>query len=338
MAGRRAKVGEIIMRVFVTGANGFIGTCVTRNLLAHGHQVVGLARSERSAAALRAMGAVPHWGSLRDLDSLRRGVAQADGVIHLAFTFSPMDLPPGRVLGALFGGWPAGIPGRMMGAIAALDRAALETFGAALQGSCRPLVAAFATMGVAGPPGERAGRLATEEDAPNARSPGYGRALNEAALEGWAARGVRASIIRLAPSVHGDSDKGLVPQLIRASRKWGEAIYVDDGANRWCGVHREDAATLFRLALEQGAPGRVYHGVGDDGVTFRQIAEVIGRRLELPVRSKPLAEARRKMGWLGPFIAVDNPASSERTRQELGWQPLGPILINDIDRAAYFAS
>ena len=323
------------MRVFVTGATGFIGRTVTKELVAHGHQVVGLARSEASATALRAAGAVPHRGTLRDLQSLRRGAAATDGVIHLAFTISPLDMPLGRMLGVFAGGAPAGLVARMMAAIGATDRAAVDALGAALQGSGRPLVTTFGTMGVAGAPEERAASPATEADPPHPRSPGYARAANESAVEAWAGRGVRASIVRLAPSVHGDGDKGLVPQLMAASRKRGEAIYVGDGANRWCGVHRQDAAALFRLALEKGVAGRVYHGVGDDGARFSQIAEIIGRQLHLPVRSKTLSQARRQLGWIAPFAAADNPASSDRTQQELGWRPLGPALIEDISGPAY---
>ena len=325
------------MRVFVTGATGFIGKALTRDLIAHGHQVSGLARSTASAAALRAAGAEPHPGSLRDLESVRRGAAAADGVIHLAFSFSPLDMPLGRLVGAVVGGSPAGLMGRMMAAIGATDRAAIDTLGAALEGSGQPLVAAFATMGVAGAPEARAARPATEADAPNPRSPGYARAANESAVAHWAGRGVRASLVRLAPSVHGDGDKGLVPQLIAAARKTGEAVHVGEGANRWCGVHRDDAATLFRLALENGAAGGVYHAVGDDGATFREITEVIGRRLNVPVRSKTLAEAPRPLGWIAPFAAIDNPVASDRTREALGWRPLGPTLIEDIDRERYFA-
>lgn len=326
------------MRVFVTGATGFIGKALTADLIAHDHEVVGLARSEASASALRANGAQALRGSVRDLESLRRGAADADGVIHLAFTFSPLEMPIGRVLGAVVSGSPTGLMGRMMGAIGATDRAAIDTLGAELQGSGRPLVTTFATMGVAGAPGDRAERPATEADAPNSRSPGYVRGLNEGAVANWAARGVRASIVRLAPSVHGDGDKGLVPQLAKAARKHKEAIYVGDGANRWCGVHRNDAASLFRLALESGTAGRVYHGVGDDGLPMREIAEIIGRRLRLPVASKTAREAQSQLGWIAPFVTVDNPVTSHRTQQDLGWHPTMPALAQDLDRDSYFAS
>ena len=223
---------------------------------------------------------------------------------------------------------------RAVAAIMQTDRRGIDVLGKALEGSGRPLVTAFALMGLAAP-GERAARPATEADSPNPGSPGYARALNEQALEAWASRGVRASIVRLAPSVHGNADKGLVPQLIAAARKRGEAIYVGDGENRWSGVHREDAATLFRLALEKGTAGARYHAVADE-VPFRAIAEVIGRRLGKPVRSKTLKQAARRLGWLGPFVAVDNPAASIVTQQALDWRPTGPALLQDIDRDSYF--
>ncbi len=326
------------MRVFVTGATGFIGKALTSDLFAHGHEVVGLARSEASAAALRASGATALRGSVRDLDSLRRGAAEADGVIHLAFTFSPLDLPIGRVLGAVFGGSPTGAVRRMMRAIGATDRAAIDALGAELQGSGRPLVTTFAAVGVAGAPSDRAVRPATEEDPPNSLSPGYVRAANEQAVTRWAERGVRASIVRLAPSVHGDGDKGLVPQLAAAARKHKEAIYVGDGANRWCGVHRNDAATLFRLALESGTAGRVFHGVGDAGLQLREIAEIIGRRFRLPVVSKTIREAQGQLGWVAPFLAIDNPVTSARTQKDLGWQSIGSTLAEDLNRENYFGA
>jgi len=324
------------MRVFVTGATGFIGGAVTRELMQHGHQVVGLARSDMAAGALRKAGVEPHRGGLHDLDSLRRGAASADGVIHLAFTFSLTELPLSRLSGVFLGGSPARILGRAMAAIMRTDRLGIDAIGDTLKHTGRPLVTTFGVMGLAAA-GERAVRPATEVDKPNPRSPGYGRALNEQAVDDWAARGVRASLVRLAPSVHGHGDKGLIPQLIAAARKRREAIYVGDGENRWGGVHRQDAATLFRLALERGTAGARYHGIADEGVPFRSIADLIGHRLGVPVRSRTLADANRQLGWFGPFIAVDNPASSTQTQQSLGWRPAGPSLLPDIDGVSYFA-
>ena len=323
------------MRVFVTGATGFIGRAVTRELIAQGHAVAGLARSERSAAALRAAGAEPVHGSLQDLESLRDGAKAADGVIHLAFTFSLPELGFGSLLGVFLGGAPTGIPQRVMKALMLTDRRGIDALGAALQGSNRPLVTTFGVMGMAAA-GARASRPALETDGPNPKSPGYGRALNEGAVDAWAARGVRASMVRLAPSVHGEGDTGLVPQLIKAARKRDEALYVGDGENRWSGVHRLDAATLFRLALEKGTAGARYHGVAEEGVPFRALAEVIGRRLQVPIRSRTLAEANKRLGWFGPFVAVDNPASSSQTQRDLGWRPTGPGLVQDIDTDGYF--
>ncbi|HUO21386.1 MAG TPA: SDR family oxidoreductase [Caulobacteraceae bacterium] len=325
------------MRVFVTGATGFIGREVVRDLIAHGHQVVGLARSEQSAAALRAAGAAPHAGSVRDLDSLRRGAAEADGVIHLAFTFSFADMPMARRLKVFLGGGPWGIMGRAMAAIAQTDREAIDALGGALQDSGRPLVTTFGVMGLAGGPGEAALRPATEADPPNPRSAGYGRAQTESAVSGWASRGVRASIVRLAPSVHGAGDKGLVPILIGAARKRGEAVYVGEGNNTWCGVHRTDAASLYRLALEKGRPGGVYHGVGDAGLSMRAIAQTIGRRLQIPAGPATLKQVRQQMSFFAPFVATDNPATSLLTQQELGWRPTGPSLSDDLDGPAYFS-
>lgn len=324
------------MRVFVTGATGFIGQALTRELIAHGHEVIGLARSGAAATTLRAMGVGVVRGSVRDVDGLRRAAAHADGVVHLAFTFSPLDMAPRRLARVFLGGSPFRLVQRMMAAIGATDRAAIDALGSALQGSGRPLVTTFATMGLAGLPGEMALKAATEEDPPNPRSAGYARAVNEEAVAHWTERDVRASLVRLPPSVHGEGDKGLIPQLINAARKAGEALYVDEGAQRWFGVHRDDACALFRLALEQGAPGGIYHAVGDDGARFKDIAEAIGGGLNLPVRRNSLAEARRALGLVAPFVATDNPVSSALTQQRIGWKPQGPTLMQELDHADYF--
>ncbi|RDE05592.1 SDR family oxidoreductase [Sphingomonas aracearum] len=324
------------MRVFLTGATGFIGPALARDLLAQGHEVIGLARTDAAADRLRAIGVQPHRGSLKEPDTLRRAAGAADGVIHLAYTFSPGDLPLGRLLGAVLGGAPWRTVPRMMRAITATNDAALDAIGMALEGSGRPLVTAFATMGVAGAPGHQASRAATEADGPNPDSAGYVRSVSEARVRRWAERGVRASIVRLAPAVHGSGDTGLIPQLAQAARKQGEVLYVDDGAQRWTGVHHGDAVTLFRLALEQGAAGGVYHGVGDPGLSYREIATIMGKRLGLPVRAGTSAQARRQLGFTAPFVATDNPVASDGTRRELGWTPVGPTLREDLEGPAYF--
>jgi nucleoside-diphosphate-sugar epimerase len=320
------------MRVFVTGATGFIGSAVVQELIGAGHTVTGLARTDAAARSLAAAGALAHRGSLDDLDSLRRGAAAADGVIHLAFMHGLPQASLGGRLRILLGGLPGGIVSRFMAVTTGADRAAIDAMGAALQNSGRPLVATFGTMGLV-----PSGRM-TEDDAPDPRSPGAARAVTESAVQAWAARGVRAIIARLPPSVHGDGDTGLVPQLIGIARKRGRAAYVGDGLNRWSAVHRNDAAKLFRLALENGVAGARYHAVADEGVPFRDIAGVIGRRLGVPVVSATPAEAAQQFSWFAPFVGADNPATSRYTREQLGWAPSGPGLIADIDRAGYFAA
>ena len=296
------------MRVFVTGASGFIGSAVVPELIGAGHQVVGLARSDGSADALAAAGAAVQRGALDDLDSLRAGAAASDGVIHLAYDFSQMQ------------------------AAAQTDVRAVETLGAALEGSDRPLVIASGTATIA------AGRLGTERDAPDPNSAGAHRiaiASAEAPLS-LAARGVRSSVVRLAPSVHGEGDHGFIAILIGIAREKGVSGYVGDGSNRWPAVHRLDAAHLFRLALETAPAGSVLHGVADEGVPVRTIAEVIGRHLDLPVVAIAPEDAGEHFGWLWRFLAADVPASSALTRELLGWQPTQPGLIDDLDQGHYF--
>jgi nucleoside-diphosphate-sugar epimerase len=326
------------MRVFITGATGFIGPALAKDLMAQGHQVIGLARSEAAADRLRAAGVQPVRGSLKEPETLRRAAEEADGVIHLAYTFSPGDLPTGRLLGAVLGGAPWRTMPRMMRAITATNEAAINALGAALEGSGRPLVTAFATMGVADAPGRRAVRPATEADGPNPDSPGYIRSVSEAVVRRWADRGVRAAIVRLAPAVHGAGDTGLIPQLAQAAQKHGEVLYVGDGDQRWSGVHHDDAVALFRLALERGEAGGVYHGIGDPGLSYREIAGIMGRWLRLPVRSGTEADARRQLGFIAPFVATDNPADADATRRALGWTPVGPTLRDDLEGPAYFGS
>ena len=295
------------MRVFVTGATGFIGSAIVQELIKAGHQVLGLARSDAGAKSLAAAGAEVHRGSLEDLESLRSGAGAADGVIHTAFIHDFLNYAPA----------------------AQADRRAIETMGSALAGSGRTLVVTSGTLLL-----QRRGPLATEEDAAN---PNFPRQSEEAAAA-VAAQGVRASVLRLPPSVHGDGDHAFVPALINVAREKGVSAFVGDGLNRWPAVHRLDAAHLYRLALEKGGARAAYHGVADEGVPFREIADVIGRRLNVPVVSKSPEEAVNHFSWLGHFVGVDCPASSQQTRELLGWQPTQPELIPDIDRPNYFKS
>ncbi len=325
------------MRVFVTGATGFIGSAVTEELMAAGHTVTALARSQETAKKLSARGIQPILGSLDNMASLRDAAAAADGVIHLAFMHGPSQIPFAQRMGVIFGGLPSTIAGRFMAVASAADRRAIDTFGAALQGSGRPLVTTFGTMGLSHV-GFRAPKPATEEDEPDPLSAGILRAKTEETVEALASLGVRATMIRLAPSVHGDGDTGLVPQLIGIARKKARFAYVGDGQNRWPAVHRRDAARLFRLALEKGVAGQRYHGVAEEGIPFRSIAEVIGRQLSVRVDSVSAGEVAKSFSWFGDFVATDNPSSSDRTRNALGWEPTQPGLLADLNGPGYFAT
>ena len=296
------------MRIFVTGATGFIGSAIVQELIAAKHEVLGLARSDAAAASLAAAGAHVHRGSLADLDSLQRGAAGADGVIHTAFNHDFSKFKEN----------------------CETDRRVIAALGSALAGSERRLIITSGTGLLT--PGR--GRIGTEADAPSANSTAIPRIASEEAAA--AARGARVSVVRLPPSVHGEGDHGFVPLLIKFARDKGVAAYVGDGRNRWPAVHRLDAAKLFRLAVEQGTAGARYHGVAEEGVPFRQIAGVIGRRLDVPVESLTPDEAASHFGWFAHFASLDSPASSQRTRQLLGWQPQQEGLIADINRDSYF--
>ncbi|WAH39446.1 SDR family oxidoreductase [Alicyclobacillus dauci] len=296
------------MRVFVTGATGFIGSAVVRELLEAGHQVVGLARSDTAAAALTAAGADVHRGAIDDLDSLRSAAAAADGVIHLAYKHDFADYAGAGVA----------------------DLRAVETIGAALEGSGKPFVVTSGTLGLT------PGRLGTEEDPGDLRSAGAPRVVSENATIALAERGVRSSVVRLAPSVHGPGEHGFVPTLISIARDKGVSAVVGDGANRWPAVHFLDAARLFRLALEKAPAGSRLHGVGDEGIPVREIAEVIGRQLKLPVVSIAAEEAAQHFGWLSAMVMIDNPTSNALTQERLGWRPVHPALIPDLEQGHYF--
>lgn len=291
------------MRIFVTGASGFIGSAVVPELVNAGHEVVGLARSDASADALVAAGVAVHRGDLTDPDNLRAGAADADGVIHLAFVHDFTDYEQAGET----------------------DRIAIEALGAALAGSGRPLVV---TSGLAGFPD------ATEDDAP---PPGSLR-RSEVAAQALVPHGVRVSVVRLPPSVHGEGDHGFVPRLISIASEKGVAAYVGDGSNRWSAVHRLDAARLFRIAVEEAPAGARLQAIGDDGISGREIAEAIGRGLDVPVISIPGDQALDHFGWIGTFFSLDARASGALTRQRFDWAPTQPGLLADLAAGHYFSS
>jgi nucleoside-diphosphate-sugar epimerase len=321
------------MRVFVTGATGFIGSAVVRELLGAGHQVTGLARSDRSAKSLIAAGAQVVRGDIEDLKALSRGASEADGAIHTAFYHALGHIPLATRLRVLVGGSPGGIVKRFLDAAVGADRRAIETLGRALEGRGGPLLASFGTLSL------KAGQLATEDDAPDPESPGAPRGDTEGTIRDLGSRGVRAMAIRLAPLVHDLGDRaGLASMLFKTARKKGSSAYVGEGLNRWPSVHRLDAARLFRLALERGDAGASYHAVAEEGLPFRKIAEAIARQAEVPAVSIPLAEAPRRFSFLSLFVPIDNPTSSALTQERLGWTPSEPGLFSDLDKPEYFGT
>jgi nucleoside-diphosphate-sugar epimerase len=292
------------MKVFVTGATGFVGSAIVQELLEAGHQVLGLVRSDASAATLAAMGAEVHRGTLEDLESLKRGAAASDGVIHTAFNHDFAD----------------------MAAAGKADHLAIQALGTALEGSDRPLIV---TSGMAGLDPDR---ITTEDDEPNPNTSTTHRTASDLTTLGLARRGVRSMLLRLPPSVHDIGDYGFVPRIIKTAREKGVSAYIGDGHNRWSAVHRRDAAHLYRLALEHGSAGMRYHAIGDEGVPIKDIAEVIGKHLNLPVVSKSLAEASEHFGFLAYFLAADISVSSALTRERLGWTPTHLNLLSDLER------
>jgi nucleoside-diphosphate-sugar epimerase len=295
------------MRVFITGANGFVGSAVVQELVQSGHKVLGMVRSEAGAKSLADAGAEVHRGSLEDLESLRRGAASADAVIHTAFIHDFANY----------------------GAAAEADLRAIGTLGAALAGSDRPLII---TSGVAplGP-----GRVATEDETLDPGAAHVPR-KSEPATMALASRGLRAIVMRLPPSVHGRGDHGFVPQLVRIAREKGVSAHVGDGGNRWPAVHRLDAAQLYRLALEKAPAGARLNAFADEGVPMSEIAATIGRGLGVRVGSKTADDAKGHFGWIAPFVAFDVPGSSALTRERLGWRPTRPGLLADLGEGHYF--
>jgi len=299
------------MRVFLTGATGYVGSALVKELLTAGHKVLGLARSDKGAETLAATGAEVLRGSLQDLDILKKGAAESDGVIHTAFIHD-------------FSNFAASCEA---------DRNAIAAIGETLKASDRPFVTTSGTAVSAKP-----GHVGTEEDKGDADSSVSPRLQAEYVTIGLAQEGVRTSLVRLPPSVHDQGDlHGFIPTLINLARQKGVSAYIGDGQNRWPAVNRLDAVQVFRLALEKGAPGSRFHAVGDEGIPTKKIAETIGRHLNLPVVSKSPAEAAAHFGWIGYFFSLDVPATAKLTEKTLDWKPTHPGLIADLEAGFYFS-
>ncbi|GGI38048.1 oxidoreductase [Cnuibacter physcomitrellae] len=300
----------VIMKIFVTGASGFIGSAVTTELLSNGHEVVGLARSEESADVIRALGASVARGSLEEPETFAAGAAGADGVAHMAFRHVFTEFPKN----------------------VALDRAVLEAMADVLEGTGKPLSIAGGTAGIA------PGRLALETDDPDAEASAANgdRAANGRYVLGLAARGVRSSVVRFAPTVHDSVKRGFMGEYVDIARRTGVAGYVGDGSNRWSAVHVSDAARLVRLALEAAPAGTTLHGVGEEAVVIRDVAELVGARLGVPTASIDPADAPAHFGWLAAFIGSDIPASNALTREWMHWTPTGPTLTQDLSEGSWF--
>lgn len=296
------------MRIFVTGASGWIASGVVPQLLAAGHQVLGLARSDAAAAKVAALGADVQRGDLDDLEGLRAAATTSDGVVHLGYNHDFSQ----------------------MGAAADTDRAVIGAFGEVLAGSDRPLLIASGVLGLT------SGRAATEDDRPDAAA--HPRVANAAITLALADRGVRSIVVRFAPTVHGEGDYGFTRVLAGIAREKGVSAYVGDGTNVWPAVHRLDAGTLVARAVDNAPAGAVVHATAEDGVPAREIAEAIGRGLDLPVKSIPVDQAVGHFGWIGPIFAADCPTSSEKTRRLLDWNPTHNTLIEDLDAGYYFGA
>jgi nucleoside-diphosphate-sugar epimerase len=303
-----SDIKEVLMRIFVTGASGWIASAVIPELLAAGHQVLGLARSDAAAAKVAALGADVQRGDLNDLEGLRAAAAASDGVVHLGYNHDFSQ----------------------MGAAAETDGAVIDAFGEVLAGSDRPLLIASGVLGVA------SGRTATENDQPDAAA--HPRVANAAKTLALAGRGVRSIVVRFAPTVHGEGDYGFTRLLTGIARAKGVSAYVGDGANVWPAVHRLDAGALVARAIDRAPAGSNVHATAEEGVPAREIAEAIGRSLDLPVKAIPADQAVDHFGWLGPIFAADCPTSSARTQEQLDWHPTHNTLIADIDAGYYAAS